>query len=147
LERLAIAEDGVHVDLVWQVTVLRPILRFLAALLRPALAWNHRCTTPRTEKGLREYLAATKEPSPPGLNTRLPDPRGDGAGPKPLCARYLDRAFPSLRACPTADPCRPSFVAKRLGRPQTASTAPETIVALVMNLRSCLLSTASRSVV
>jgi hypothetical protein len=51
-------ETGVGVDLVWEVTVLRPILRFLAPLLRPAFAWNHRWTTPRGEKGLREYLAA-----------------------------------------------------------------------------------------
>jgi hypothetical protein len=29
---------GVHVDLVWQVTVLRPILKFLAPVLRPAFA-------------------------------------------------------------------------------------------------------------
>jgi hypothetical protein len=51
-------DTGVSVDLVWEVTVLRPILRFLAPLLRPAFAWNHRWTTPRGEKGLREYLAA-----------------------------------------------------------------------------------------
>ena len=51
-------ETGVSVDLVWEVTVLRPILRLLAPLLRPAFAWNHRWTTPRGEKGLREYLAA-----------------------------------------------------------------------------------------
>ena len=51
-------KTGVTVDLVWEVTVLRPILRLLAPLLRPAFAWNHRWTTPRGEKGLREYLAA-----------------------------------------------------------------------------------------
>jgi Polyketide cyclase / dehydrase and lipid transport len=50
--------SGVHVDLVWEVTVLRPILRLLAPLLRPAFAWNHRWTTPRGERGLREYLTA-----------------------------------------------------------------------------------------
>jgi hypothetical protein len=50
-------EGGVHVDLVWEVSVLRPILRLFAPLLRPAFAWNHRWTTPRGEKGLREYLA------------------------------------------------------------------------------------------
>jgi hypothetical protein len=48
---------GVHVDLVWQVTVLRPILKFLAPVLRQVFAWNHRWTTPRGEKGLREHLA------------------------------------------------------------------------------------------
>jgi hypothetical protein len=52
---------GVRVDLVWEVTVLRPILRLLAPLLRPAFAWNHRWTTPRGEKGLREYLAARQK--------------------------------------------------------------------------------------
>ena len=49
--------DNVRVDIIWQVTVLRPILKFLAPLLRPAFAWNHRWTTPRGEKGLREYLS------------------------------------------------------------------------------------------
>ena len=55
----------VHVDLMWQVTVLRPILKFLAPVLRPAFAWNHRWTTPRGEKGLREYLAERKRSHPP----------------------------------------------------------------------------------
>lgn len=50
-------DGGVRVDLVWEVTVLRPILRLLAPLLRPVFAWNHRWTTPRGEKGLRAYLA------------------------------------------------------------------------------------------
>jgi hypothetical protein len=54
-------EIGVRVELVWEVTVLRPILRFLTPLLRPAFAWNHRWTTPRGEQGLREYLAAHQE--------------------------------------------------------------------------------------
>ena len=48
---------GVGVDVVWQVTVLRPILRRLSPLLRPIFAWNHRWTTPRGEAGLREFLA------------------------------------------------------------------------------------------
>src|SRR5579871_6753284 len=52
----------VHVDLVWQVTVLRPILKLLAPILRPAFAWNHRWTTPRGERGLREYLAERRKP-------------------------------------------------------------------------------------
>ena len=47
---------GTHVQLTWQVTVERPILKFLAPLLRPAFAWNHRWTTPRGEAGLRRYL-------------------------------------------------------------------------------------------
>jgi Polyketide cyclase / dehydrase and lipid transport len=49
--------DGTHVDLTWQVTVLRPILRFLSPILRSAFAWNHRWTTPRGEAGLRRYFA------------------------------------------------------------------------------------------
>jgi Polyketide cyclase / dehydrase and lipid transport len=52
--------DGVHVAIVWQVTVLRPILKLLSPVLRPAFAWNHRWTTPRGEKGLRDYLARQK---------------------------------------------------------------------------------------
>ena len=59
--------SGVHVDLVWQVTVVRPILKFLAPLVRPAFAWNHRWTTPRGGQGLREYLAR-KEGGPQALN-------------------------------------------------------------------------------
>ena len=54
-------DGGVHVDIIWQVTVLRPILRLLAPLLRPAFAWNHRWTTPRGEKGLRDYLAEKRQ--------------------------------------------------------------------------------------
>jgi hypothetical protein len=53
-------EGGTHVDLLWEVTVLRPILKLLAPVLRPAFAWNHRWTTPRGEKGLREYLASQR---------------------------------------------------------------------------------------
>jgi hypothetical protein len=50
--------DSVHVDLVWEVAVLRQILKFLSPLLRPAFAWNHRWTTPRGERGLRDFLYA-----------------------------------------------------------------------------------------
>ena len=57
---LSRSPGGVDVAIVWQVTVLRPVLKFLAPLLRPAFAWNHRWTTPRGEKGLREYLALQK---------------------------------------------------------------------------------------
>ena len=42
------------------MTGLRPILRLLAPLLRPAFACAHRWTTPRGEYGLREYLAEKK---------------------------------------------------------------------------------------
>lgn len=52
--------NGAHVDLVWEVTVLRPILRYLSPILRPAFAWNHRWTTPRGEAGLRDYLASRR---------------------------------------------------------------------------------------
>ncbi|TPJ80165.1 SRPBCC family protein [Mesorhizobium sp. B2-6-2] len=55
---------GTHVDLIWQVTVERPILKLLAPILRPAFAWNHRWTTPRGEAGLRRYLAAQKAATP-----------------------------------------------------------------------------------
>ncbi|WP_245445900.1 hypothetical protein [Mesorhizobium kowhaii] len=51
---------GTGVQLTWQVTVLRPILKFLAPLLQPAFAWNHRWTTPRGEAGLRRNLRARK---------------------------------------------------------------------------------------
>ena len=54
-------QDGAHVAIVWQVTVLRPILKLLSPILRPAFAWNHRWTTPRGEKGLRDYLALQKK--------------------------------------------------------------------------------------
>ena len=57
---LSPSANGVHVDIVWQVTVLRPILKLLAPLLRPAFAANHRWTTPRGERGLREYLASKR---------------------------------------------------------------------------------------
>ncbi|TPJ29456.1 hypothetical protein FJ425_09860 [Mesorhizobium sp. B2-7-2] len=55
---------GTHVDLIWQVTVERPILKLLAPILRPAFAWNHRWTTPRGEAGLRRYLTAQKAATP-----------------------------------------------------------------------------------
>jgi hypothetical protein len=51
------SRDGTQVRLFWEVTVLQPILRRLSPLLRPIFAWNHRWTTPRGEKGLREFLA------------------------------------------------------------------------------------------
>lgn len=48
---------GTRVNLTWEVTVERPILRLLAPLLRPVFAWNHRWTTPRGEAGLQAFLA------------------------------------------------------------------------------------------
>ncbi|WP_246671436.1 hypothetical protein [Mesorhizobium sp. B2-4-12] len=57
---LSPSDTGTHVRLTWQVTVERPILKFLAPLLRPAFAWNHRWTTPRGEAGLRRYLLEKK---------------------------------------------------------------------------------------
>lgn len=56
--RLSPDGAGTRVDLSWEVIVERPVLKFLAPLLRPAFAWNHRRTTPRGEAGLRRYLAA-----------------------------------------------------------------------------------------
>lgn len=58
--------NGTRVDLVWEVTVERPILRLLSPLLRPAFAWNHRWTTPRGEAGLRAYLAERRVGEHPG---------------------------------------------------------------------------------
>jgi hypothetical protein len=54
-------DGGTHADLTWEVRVERPILRLLAPLLRPAFAWNHRWTTPRGERGLKEFLAVRRE--------------------------------------------------------------------------------------
>ena len=53
-------DGGTHADLVWEVSVERPILRLLAPLLRPAFAWNHRWTPPRGERGLGEFLAVRR---------------------------------------------------------------------------------------
>ena len=50
-------EGGARVATTWQVTVLKPIVRWLSPVLRPLFAWNHRWTTPRGEAGLRAYLA------------------------------------------------------------------------------------------
>jgi hypothetical protein len=50
---------GTHVDLIWEVTLLHPVLRRLAPLLRPLFAWNHRWTTPRGEKGCGIIWRAT----------------------------------------------------------------------------------------
>lgn len=48
---------GTRVDLDWQVTVDKPLIRWLSPLLKPLFAWNHYWTTPRGEAGLRAYLA------------------------------------------------------------------------------------------
>ncbi len=58
---LAPLNDSTHVDLLWEVTVERPVLKFLAPLLRPAFAWNHRWTTPRGEAGLRAFLSERRK--------------------------------------------------------------------------------------
>ncbi|MBM3578834.1 MAG: hypothetical protein FJX40_14570 [Alphaproteobacteria bacterium] len=52
--------DDVHVALLFEVRIDRPGMRFLAPLLRPLFALNHYWTTPRGEKGLREYLQARR---------------------------------------------------------------------------------------
>jgi hypothetical protein len=57
---LSPSSAGTHIKLTWQVTVLRPVLKFFAPVLRPAFAWNHRGTTPRGQAGLRRYLSARR---------------------------------------------------------------------------------------
>lgn len=52
--------DNVHVGLVWVVTAMRPILKFLAPIFRPAFAWTSRWTTPRGEAGLRRFFVELK---------------------------------------------------------------------------------------
>lgn len=49
--------DGVHIALIFEVAVERPGMRFLAPVLRPLFAINHYWTTPKGERGLRQYLA------------------------------------------------------------------------------------------
>jgi hypothetical protein len=53
-------EGGVHADLVFEVAVERPGMRLMAPLLRPLFALNHYWTTPKGEKGLREFVAARR---------------------------------------------------------------------------------------
>ena len=48
--------DGTHVALDWRVTVEMPLIRYLSPLLKPLFAWNHYWTTPRGERGMREFL-------------------------------------------------------------------------------------------
>jgi hypothetical protein len=48
---------GVLVDLLFEVEIDRPGMRFLAPLLRPLFALNHYWTTPRGERGLKEFVA------------------------------------------------------------------------------------------
>ena len=54
------APAGTRVELVWVVTVHKPLLRCLGWLLRPLFAWNHRWTTPIGEAGLIAYLTAQR---------------------------------------------------------------------------------------
>ena len=67
-------DGGTHADLTWEVSVERPILRLLAPLLRPAFAWNHRWTTPRGERGLKEFLAARRRERPRAETSGMPLP-------------------------------------------------------------------------
>jgi hypothetical protein len=53
-------DGGVQVDLVFVVRIERPGMRLFAPLLRPLFALNHYWTTPRGEKGLREYVAGRR---------------------------------------------------------------------------------------
>lgn len=52
--------DGVHADLIFEVAVERPGMRLLAPLLRPLFMLNHYWTTPKGERGLREFVAARR---------------------------------------------------------------------------------------
>lgn len=53
---LAQRGDDVHVALLFEVKIDRPGMRFIA----PLFALNHYWTTPRGEKGLREFLKARR---------------------------------------------------------------------------------------
>jgi uncharacterized protein YndB with AHSA1/START domain len=57
---LAQQGDGVRADLVFEVAIARPGMRVFAPLLRPLFALNHYWTTPKGEKGLREFVAARR---------------------------------------------------------------------------------------
>ena len=48
---------GTRVNIDWQATVEKPLIRFLSPLLKPVFAWNHHWTTLRGEAGLRAYLS------------------------------------------------------------------------------------------
>ena len=52
--------DDVHVALLFEVKIDRPGMRILAPLLWPLFALNHYWTTPRGERGLREYLISCR---------------------------------------------------------------------------------------
>lgn len=53
-------DNGARVDTNWQVSVEKPLIRWLSPLLKPVFVWNHRWTTPRGENGLRAYIAEHK---------------------------------------------------------------------------------------
>ncbi len=71
---LSSREGGVHVDLIYEVTVLRPDPAPAGAVVEAGLRWNRRRTTPRGEKGLRKYLAQKR------ANDRNPPDRRPRAG-------------------------------------------------------------------
>jgi hypothetical protein len=52
---------GTRVDITWEVTVHKPLVRDLSWLLKPLFAWNHRWTTEIGEDGLIAYLAARRD--------------------------------------------------------------------------------------
>jgi hypothetical protein len=52
---------GVRADLLFMAEMERPGMRALSPLLRPLFAFNHYWTTPRGEKGLRDFLAARRQ--------------------------------------------------------------------------------------
>lgn len=63
--------DGVHVALLFEVKIDRPGMRLLAPLLRPLFALNHYWTTPKGEKGLREFLKARRRDRSASLDQRF----------------------------------------------------------------------------
>lgn len=63
--------DDVYVALLFEVKIDRPGMRFLAPVLWPLFALNHYWTTPRGEKGLRDYLRARRGDRPASLNQRF----------------------------------------------------------------------------
>ena len=63
--------DDVHVALLFEVSIDRPGMRFFARALWPLFALNHYWTTPRGERGLREYLQARRSYPCPAIVQRF----------------------------------------------------------------------------
>ncbi|MGD9657477.1 MAG: SRPBCC family protein [Methylocystis sp.] len=63
--------DDVHIALLFEAKIDRPGMRFLAPFPWPLFALNHYWTTPRGERGLREYLKARRSDRSPSLIQRF----------------------------------------------------------------------------